>query len=103
MTSIHLNAVVGPDGEITLNVPDLPAGQAVKVTIEVPEAAAVESPQGRPQGRLTAIELLKLPREERDRILAVAAEDAADEYRTNPELTDFEAFGEDDLYDDYPE
>ena len=102
MTSIHVTAIVGPDGEITLSVPDLPPGQSVEVTIEVPETAE-ESPPTQPQRRLTAIELLQLPREERDRILAAAAEDAADEYRMNPELTEFEAFGEDDLYDDYPE
>lgn len=102
MTSIHTSAVVGPDGEITVSVPDLQPGQTVEVTIEVPESAE-DSPQAQHQGRLTAIELLRLPREERDRILATAAEDAADEYRTNPDLTDFEAFGEDDLYDDYPE
>jgi len=53
--------------------------------------------------RYTAVELMKLPREERNRILAAAAAEAAQEYRTNPDLTGFEAFGEDDLYDDYPE
>lgn len=102
MTSIHVNVVVGAGGEITLSVPDLQPGQTVEVTVEVPEAAA-ESPQAQPSGHLSAIELLKLPREVRDRILAAAAEDAANEYRTNPELTEFEVFGEDDLYDDYPE
>ena len=102
MTSIRTSAVVGPDGAITLTVPDLRPGQTVEVTIEVPEIAA-ENPQAPPRRRLTAIELLKLPREERDRILAAAAEDAADEYRTNPDLTELEAFGEDDLYDEYPE
>ncbi len=53
--------------------------------------------------RYTAVELMKLPREERNRILAEAAEAAAAEYRSNPELTEFEAFGEVDLYDEYPE
>ena len=102
MTSIRTSAVVGPDGAITLNVPDLQPGQTVDVTIEVPEPVA-EGPQAQPTEHLTAIELLQLPREERDRILAAAVEDAADEYSKNPELTEFEAFGEDDLYDDYPE
>lgn len=46
----------------------------------------------------TASELRKLPPEERDAILAEQAALAEHEYRTNPELTDFEAFGEDDLY-----
>ncbi|HEY7341335.1 MAG TPA: XRE family transcriptional regulator [Ktedonobacterales bacterium] len=53
--------------------------------------------------RYTAVELMKLPREERNRILAEAAAEAAEEYRSNSELTEFEAFGEDDLYDEYPE
>lgn len=61
-------------------------------------------PLARPEGRkYTAVELMKLPREERNRILAEAAAAAEEEYRTNPELTEFEAFGEDDLYDEYPE
>ena len=49
----------------------------------------------------TAEELLKLPLEERDRILAAQAALAEEEYRTNRNLTDFEAFGEGDLYDEY--
>lgn len=102
MTSIHVNTIVGPDGEITVHVPDLKQGQTVAVTIEVPETTT-ENDQAQHQRHMSAIELLKLPREERDRILAAAAEDAAEEYRTNSELTEFEAFGEDDLYDDYPE
>lgn len=56
-----------------------------------------------PGQRYTARELLKLPREERDRIMAEAARAAEEEYLTNPALSEFEAFGEDDLYDDYPE
>lgn len=61
-------------------------------------------PLVRPEGRTyTARELMRLPLEERNRILAEQAEQAAEEYHTNHNLTDFEAFGEDDLYDDYPE
>ncbi|HTU20825.1 MAG TPA: hypothetical protein VMG10_22420 [Gemmataceae bacterium] len=50
--------------------------------------------------RWTAAELLKLPMEERNAILEAAAALAEEEYRTNPELTAFEAFGKDDLYGD---
>ena len=50
-----------------------------------------------------AEELLRLPLEERDRILAAQAALAEEEYRTNCELTDFEAFSENDLYDEYTE
>jgi hypothetical protein len=46
----------------------------------------------------TASELRKLPPEQRDAILEAAAALAEEEYRTRPELTDFEAFGEEDLH-----
>ena len=46
----------------------------------------------------TAAELRKLPADQRDAILAAAAALAEDLYRNDPQLTDFEAFGEDDLY-----
>lgn len=62
------------------------------------------APPERPAGqRYTARELMTLPREQRDRMMAEAAAAAEEEYRTNPALADFEAFGEDDLYDEYPE
>jgi len=50
--------------------------------------------------RWTAAELRKLPPEQRDAILEEAARLAEQEYRDNPELTAFEAFGKDDLYGD---
>ena len=46
---------------------------------------------------------MKLPREERNRILAQSAALARDVYATNKDLTDFEAFGDSDLFDEYPE
>jgi hypothetical protein len=46
----------------------------------------------------TAAELRKLPPEERDAALEAAAAVAEEEYRTDPALTDFEAFGKDDLH-----
>jgi hypothetical protein len=45
-----------------------------------------------------ASELRRLPPAERDDILARAAVLAEKEYRGKPHLTDFEAFGEDDLH-----
>jgi hypothetical protein len=51
-----------------------------------------------PDGLWTAIELRKLPIAERERILAEAAELAEGIYRSDSRLTDFEAFGEDDLH-----
>lgn len=49
-------------------------------------------------GHLTPQQLRQLPASERDAILSAAAALLATEYENNPELTAFEAFGEDDLY-----
>ena len=48
----------------------------------------------------TAADLRKLPVAERDAIMQAAAALAEEEYRHNPALTGFEAFGKDDLYGD---
>ena len=48
----------------------------------------------------TATELRRLPAAERDAILSAAAALAENEYRHDKALTDFEAFGENDLYGD---
>ncbi len=48
--------------------------------------------------RWTASELRRLPPDQRDAILAAAAALAEHEYRTNRDLTAFEAFGKDDLH-----
>lgn len=53
-----------------------------------------------PEKRWTAEELRRLPAAQRSQILRAAAERAAIEYETDPELTAFEAFGEGDLYAD---
>jgi len=47
--------------------------------------------------RWTAAELRRMPAHDRDSVLLAAAEQAEVEYRTNPELTAFEALGKDDL------
>ena len=47
---------------------------------------------------LTAAEIRQLPAAERDALLAAAAAAAAQEYLSNPALTAFEAFGEEDLH-----
>jgi hypothetical protein len=46
----------------------------------------------------TAAELRKLPPDQRDAILQAAAALAEAEYRSNPDLVSFEAFGKDDLH-----
>ena len=52
------------------------------------------------QGKSTysAVELMKLPLKERLRILASTVAEAEGIYANDKRLTDFEAFGEDDLY-----
>lgn len=110
--AVHLEAIVQEDGKIELAIPDLMPGQRVRITVEIADdtlAPAVYE-RGLAPGEVpasprqyTALELMKLPLAERHRILEEAAEEAAEEYRTNPDLTEFDAFGEDDLYDDHPE
>jgi Zn-dependent peptidase ImmA (M78 family)/transcriptional regulator with XRE-family HTH domain len=68
-----------------------------------PECITPAQPTRATGQRYSARDLMKMPREQRDRILAEAAEAAEAEYRDNPALSEFEAFGEDDLYDEYPE
>jgi hypothetical protein len=50
--------------------------------------------------RWSAAELRKLPPEQRDAVLAAAAAAAEGDYRNDPELTAFDAFGKDDLHGD---
>ena len=55
----------------------------------------------RSEGSLfSAAQLRKMPRAERDSLLEAAAQLAEHDYRHDPELTAFEAFGKDDLYGD---
>jgi hypothetical protein len=58
-------------------------------------ASSAPSP-GAPARRWTAAELRKLAPAQRDAILAEQAATLADEYRKNPELTAFEAFGDEE-------
>jgi hypothetical protein len=46
----------------------------------------------------TAAELLRLPVDQREAILAEQASRAQVDYATDPELTAFDAYGEDDLH-----
>ncbi len=64
--------------------------------------APVPEPGSRDNLYLSAVELMKLPSKERERILAAATTEAEADYRGDRGLTDFEAFGEDDLYDETP-
>lgn len=48
----------------------------------------------------SARDIVRLPKQERDAILRTAAKKAEKEYRDNTSLTSFDAFSEDDLYDE---
>jgi hypothetical protein len=50
--------------------------------------------------RWTAGELRRMPEHEREAVLQAAARQAEHEYRTDRDLTSFEAFGKDDLHVD---
>ena len=74
------------------------AGLRVRLTVLPPLEAAPQTKR-----RLSARELFKLPLEEREQILAEQFAQASAFYRNDPEMTDFEAFDESDLHDEYPE
>lgn len=75
-------------------VPDSPLPEGARVNIQLqpvrPEAPPVAAP------RVTPGELRKLPRAQRQAILAAAAALAEEDYRSDKELTDFEAFSEEE-------
>jgi hypothetical protein len=89
ITGVVTNGVVVPSSP-------LPEGARVEIHLqptrpEVPSAATV---------RVTPGELRRMPREQRQAILAAAAEMAEQDYRFDKELTGFEAFSEEELDDD---
>ena len=53
--------------------------------------------------RSMPLDMRRLTPEQRNDVMRRSAEMAEEDYRTNPELLCFEAFGEKDLYDDYPD
>ncbi len=73
---------------------------------ELPEGACVEihlqsaRPQRSAATCIAPSELRKLPREERQAILAAAAQLAEQDYRDDKELTGFDAFSEEAFDDD---
>jgi hypothetical protein len=89
ITGVVKNGVVVP-------MASLPEGAQVEIRLS-------ESPIERvpvPVGRLTPAELRRMPREQRQVILAAAAEMAEQDYRSDKELTGFEAFSEEERNDD---
>jgi len=93
-----------------LVVPQAPLPEGARVEIRLNEPVAAIPAAGKeeltahgkpvPATRLTLGQMRRLPREQRQAILAAAAEVAEHDYCTDKELTCFEAFGEDELDDD---
>jgi hypothetical protein len=74
------------DGVVVPDAP-LPEGATVEMIVVSPE----------PSPRPTLAELRRMPREERQKILAAAAKMAEQDYRDDNELTGFAAFSEEAL------
>ena len=85
------------NGVVVPNSP-LPEGAQVEIQLKPsrPEAPPVVA------ARVTPGELRKMPREQRQAILAAAAALAEEDYRSDKELTGFDAFSEEELDDDEP-
>jgi hypothetical protein len=76
-------------------VPDAPLPEGAQVEIRL-NAGPTEAPTGRPG----PAQLRRMPREQRQAILAAAAEMAEQDYRSDKELTGFDAFSEEEQDDD---
>ncbi|RLC45347.1 MAG: hypothetical protein DRH70_07705, partial [Candidatus Coatesbacteria bacterium] len=61
--------------------------------------ASGEAEEPEPGGASLPSEFLKIEKSERSRLMAGASKMAEKAYQENPDLNDFEAFGEDDLLD----
>jgi Zn-dependent peptidase ImmA (M78 family)/transcriptional regulator with XRE-family HTH domain len=68
----------------------------------LPGCTQEEQIMQRPLGYISAQDVLKLSVKDRDELMARSAALAEQEYRDNKGLTDFEAFGVEDLCDDMP-
>src|SRR5947209_4835525 len=83
------------NGVVVPNAP-LPEGAFVEVhVLHGPSEVEAEL-----AARLTPAELRRMPREQRQAILAAAAKLAEQDYRSDKELTGFEAFSEEERDDD---
>jgi hypothetical protein len=79
-------------------VPDSPLPEGAQVEIQL-RTALPEVPLGAAVGSSPS-ELRKMSREQRQAILAAAAEMAEDDYHSDKELTSFDAFSEEERNDD---
>lgn len=85
ITGIVTNGVVVPNSP-------LPEGARVEIHLQPNRPASPIVP-----ARVTPSELRRMPREERQAVLAAAAVLAEQDYRDDKELTGFEAFSEEEF------
>jgi hypothetical protein len=81
-------------------VPNAPLPEDAQVEIRLAAGSARDHGGQSDSPRLAPAELRKLPRAERQEILAAAAKLAEEDYRTDKELTGFAAFSEEELNGD---
>lgn len=79
-------------------VPQSPLPEGTRVEIQVIPGQSEIAPV--PLARFTPSELRRMPRQERQAILAAAAALAEQDYRNDKELTAFDAFSEEEVDDD---
>jgi hypothetical protein len=79
-------------------VPDTPLPDGAFVEIQLKSTGSEIPPSG--GSHVSPSELRKMPREQRQAILAAAAERAEQDYRSDKELTGFDAFSEEEQDDD---
>ena len=93
-TTVQMETTVLPGHRVEVTDPQLPEGAKVQVIVVLPEKKVGLV------SHLSPAELRELPREKRQAILAAAAELAEEDYRSDKELTGFDAFSEEELDDD---
>jgi len=76
-------------------VPNSPLPEGAHVEIQVKSSRTEARPVA--ATRLTPGELRKMPREQRQAVLAAAAEMAEQDYHSDKDLTGFEAFSDEEL------
>ena len=101
MNAVRVETTVEADGELHLT--DLPCrrGDKVEAIVLILEQSSrpARDAEGEPvpAAGLTPAALRRMPREQRQAILAAAAELAEQDYHSDKELTGFEAFSEEEL------
>jgi hypothetical protein len=93
MITFRITTHIKDDRRVVLTLPpEVPTGLA-ELFVSVQQPAADNKPK-----KFGSRELRRIPREQRQPILA-AAELAEEDYRSDKELTDFQAFSEEELDD----